>query len=168
MENINKILEKYFEGTSTLEEEKLLKIYFKSNKVSEEHLPYQPLFQVFGEEAAVSCPEKEFKPAFRLSISRFMYAASSVAAIILLAFWLFGSPAVENDYAIVNGTKINNPEIAQEMAMQKLNKVNDIISNNLQPLEKMNTYKNGLQPLEKISGLKQEIERIRLIINQGE
>jgi hypothetical protein len=168
MENIDKILQKYFDGSSTLEEEKLLKIYFKSDKVSADHLSYQPLFQAFGEEAAVSYPEKEFKPKFRLSISRFMYAASSVAAIILLAFWLFGSPAVENDYAIVNGTKINNPEIAQEMAMKKLNKVNDIISNNLQPLENISAYKDELQPLETISKVKQEMDRIRLKVNQEE
>jgi Na+/phosphate symporter len=168
MENINKILQKFFEGVSTLEEEKVLKNYFKSGKISEEHLPYQPLFQAFEEEAAVISPENEFNPTFRLSLSRFMYAASSVAAVVLLAFWLFGSPVVENDYAIVNGTKINNPEIAQEMAMQKLSRVNDIIGNNLQSLEKISSFKNELQPLERISKVKQEMDRIRLKINQEE
>ena len=39
--NIKKLLEKYFEGETSIAEEQQLKEYFNSGKVAEEFLPYQ-------------------------------------------------------------------------------------------------------------------------------
>ena len=118
MEIINKLLDKYFAGTSTLEEEKLLKAYFSSDDVASEHLMYQPLFTAFARDAEIKHPEKPANLQFRLTIRKMIYAGSSVAATVLIAFWLTGSPFMKNDYAIINGNKINDSELAQEMAMK--------------------------------------------------
>ena len=45
MKKIDNILEKYFEGETTLDEEKLLRSYFQSGKVTDEHLAYAPIFR---------------------------------------------------------------------------------------------------------------------------
>lgn len=168
MEIINKLLDKYFAGTSTLEEEKLLKAYFSSDDVASEHLMYQPLFTAFARDAEIKHPEKPANLQFRLTIRKMIYAGSSVAATVLIAFWLTGSPFMKNDYAIINGNKINDSELAQEMAMNKLNRINNILDNSLQPLESITGFKDKLEPLEKISVVEKELESIRLLLNSNE
>jgi len=53
---IDNILNKYFEGTSTLEEEKLLRQYFASGHVAEAHQAYKPMFQYFEHAQNVTNP----------------------------------------------------------------------------------------------------------------
>ena len=49
---MNDLLDKYWEGTLSLEEENKLRDYFKSEQVSAEHEPFRDLFDAFDEEAA--------------------------------------------------------------------------------------------------------------------
>ncbi|ARN77260.1 hypothetical protein BST97_04285 [Nonlabens spongiae] len=49
---MNDLLDKYWEGTLSLEEENKLRDYFKSDQVSAEHEPFRDLFDAFDEEAA--------------------------------------------------------------------------------------------------------------------
>ncbi len=49
---MNDLLDKYWEGTLSLEEEIKLRDYFKSDHVSPEHEPFRDLFDAFDEEAA--------------------------------------------------------------------------------------------------------------------
>ena len=53
-EGIDEILERYWNAESTLEEEDILKSYFKSNNVEGRHLPYREMFVMFDEKASIS------------------------------------------------------------------------------------------------------------------
>ena len=44
MDNWDRLLEKYFEGQTNLEEEERLKIYINGSETSENHKPYRMLF----------------------------------------------------------------------------------------------------------------------------
>lgn len=46
--NMNELLQKYWEGTSTLEEETTLVQYFNEGEVAEEHKAYAPVFNLIG------------------------------------------------------------------------------------------------------------------------
>jgi hypothetical protein len=54
--NITQLLEKYFEGESSIAEEKELKAYFNSHEVQEEHKEYKPLFGFFTEAQQIELP----------------------------------------------------------------------------------------------------------------
>ena len=54
--NINNLLEKYFEGETSIAEEKKLKAYFNSYEVKEEHIEYAPLFGFFAEARQIEFP----------------------------------------------------------------------------------------------------------------
>lgn len=60
--DIDNILDKYWEGTSSLEEENVLKEYFNSSEVQDAHLEFKPLFNFFKAEA-------ESIPAFEPDLS---------------------------------------------------------------------------------------------------
>lgn len=46
------LLDKYFEGETTLQEETVLREYFNRNQVEKAHLKFKPLFQYFEKEQA--------------------------------------------------------------------------------------------------------------------
>ncbi|MEA4937497.1 MAG: hypothetical protein VB102_12805 [Paludibacter sp.] len=165
MEKINEILDKYFKGISTIEEENILKKYFTSGHVKPEHLAYKPLFEVFELEAKISFPPKTKRQIKRFQLRTFLYTSSGVAAAILLIFWLFGSPAMQGDYAIVNGTRINDNEIAQQMAQSKINKVGEMLQGKLKPLESLETVKNRLEPAKKVFEIRNDIINIQQKLN---
>jgi hypothetical protein len=168
MENINQLLDKYFAGETTLEQENLLKKYFTSGEIHKDHLAYKPLFDVFEAEAKVTFPKTKKKQSQhkRFHLRTFLYTSSGVAAAILLAFWLFGSPAMLGDYAIVNGTRINDHEIAQQIAESKLNKVAEMLDGKLKPLESINKVKYSLEPAKKFTDVKNEINSIKQKLTQ--
>ncbi|MEH6765098.1 hypothetical protein [Aequorivita antarctica] len=82
--NVKKILDAYFEGTTSLEEEKRLQDYFNSEKVADDLVQYQPIFaglKVAKEERsskAFTLPESKPK-----TIKTWWYSA---AAILVVAF----------------------------------------------------------------------------------
>jgi hypothetical protein len=88
--NIQALLEKYWAGESTLEEERQLKGYFASGNVDERLRQYSPLFQAFREEKAVQLNKNKVVP-----IRPQMYWAAAAAVAILIAastWWLFSKP----------------------------------------------------------------------------
>ena len=51
---MNELLELYFNGQTSLQEEHRLKIYFKSSNIDPEHEMYRPLFDAFESESEIS------------------------------------------------------------------------------------------------------------------
>lgn len=55
--NINELLEKYYEGKTTLEEENHLREYFSNTNLPAEHQYLKQMFQYFNEVKTSSNPE---------------------------------------------------------------------------------------------------------------
>lgn len=92
LNKIQAILEKYWEGESSIEEERQLKAYFASGTVDEQLRKYAPMFQAFREEQAVQLTKAKIVP-----IRPQMYWAAAASVAILLAvgaWWLFSKPDV--------------------------------------------------------------------------
>ena len=164
MEYLNKILNNYFNGETSVDEENILKLYFRSDQIAPEHLAFKALFDAFEIEATETMAIKQPGKPRQFFLHRWIYAGSGVAAAVLLAFWLFGSPVFQGDYAIVNGTRINDHELAQQIAQSKINKVGQILGDKLQPLESIQTVKNSLEPAKKMGEIKTEINNIKQML----
>ncbi|MEL7122394.1 MAG: hypothetical protein AAFO07_23315 [Bacteroidota bacterium] len=94
---IKELLDKYFEGETTLEEEHKLKLYFLDDNVDESLLPYKPLFNMIEEESHVKL-NKTFDSKLEASIKQFrtrhrirrMYQViGSAAAMLAILLCLF-------------------------------------------------------------------------------
>lgn len=81
---IDQLLNAYWEGETDLDDEKLLKTYFLSDQVHEEHLAYKDLFVFFNHQADIRYPGKvvEMKPQIKQPRFKWMWVAAS---FILLA-----------------------------------------------------------------------------------
>jgi len=82
---IQTLVDKFFEGTTTLDEERLLIDYFRSHEVEPS---LQPLRQMFIDLGAVSAPVQfAVRPRLWLRLRPWM-AAASIAAAVILSFTL--------------------------------------------------------------------------------
>lgn len=147
MERINKLLDNYFKGETTLAEEAELKQYFATGTIAPEHTPYSALFQTFGQELQqqYSAPLTKVQPkpvGKRMWVRTLIY--SGIAASLVLAVWI-QRPRQEEDYAIIRGQRIDNPEYAQRYAEKKLNDVNEMLQHRLKPLRDAETLKENLR-----------------------
>lgn len=99
---IERLLDKYFEGATSREEEKQLRAFFRRPEVPAALQPYQPLFRHFDAEQQLELADDfderllarlDERPAARTR--RLLLVLARVAAVLLLAFglwWLSPSP----------------------------------------------------------------------------
>jgi len=148
MERIDKLLDKYFKGETTLAEEAELKQYFANGNIAPEHKPFCALFQAFGEELQQksTAPVTKVLPmqqtGRRMWVRTLVY--SGIAASLVLAVWI-QRPCQEEDYAIIRGRRIDNPEYAQRYAEKKMNDVNEMLQHRLKPLRDAEALKENLR-----------------------
>ncbi|MBK8428400.1 MAG: hypothetical protein IPL27_21650 [Lewinellaceae bacterium] len=118
LEHIEALLEKYWEGDTTLEEERLLKTYFASSEVADSLRQYAPLFQVFREEQSVQFSKK----ATATVIKPVQYnwkpwaVAASVALLMSAGWWWSVQPGPTNEYVAETNPKpcTNHPGKASD------------------------------------------------------
>lgn len=79
-DNMDRLVEKYLEGNTTLKEEALLRHYFSSDKVASHLELYKPLFQYFS---AQQTTQKAKLPRLKTNISKRLWYSSIAAAVVL-------------------------------------------------------------------------------------
>lgn len=118
MKDIETLLNKYFEGETTCEEERHLRRFFAEGLVPEHLEMYRPLFAFFeAEQAELAAPRKKTK-TFRQYLT---YSLGAVAATLLLLVGVSGvyrhlSPTPTN-FVIIDGKQYTDASIIREQAM---------------------------------------------------
>ncbi|WP_455587493.1 hypothetical protein [Bacteroides sp.] len=120
--NIEELLNKYFEGDTTCEEERELRRFFTKGIVPEHLKEYVPLFAFFEEE------NKQAKVSHTVSSSqkrtlrhRLMYSISGIAAGLLILLGIAGIHrhfnAMPDSYVIIDGKCYTDENLVREQAM---------------------------------------------------
>jgi hypothetical protein len=156
---MKELLEKYFNGKTSLEEEAALKDYFNSEDVDSELEVYKPLFVLFEQEKSI-CLGHEFDQRILESISaspkvRFLNyqyrQVLKVAAVLVLlvSAWLFYENPLKSSKREIDWSKYetNDPVLAWKQTRQafallssKLNKAADETTQNIVKAETINKY----------------------------
>ncbi|MEZ4808855.1 MAG: hypothetical protein R2819_00730 [Allomuricauda sp.] len=84
LDNIEKLLEKYFEGTTTVAEERTLGAYFSQENVATHLVQYKPLFNYFS-----IAKEERYTKQVPLKPRVNYYKWLSVAAVAVLTFGIY-------------------------------------------------------------------------------
>ncbi|RDY61256.1 hypothetical protein [Flagellimonas nanhaiensis] len=82
--NIEKLLEKYFEATTTVEEEKMLREYFSQEDVATHLEQYRPMFNYFS-----MAKEERYTKQVPLKPRKDFYKWVSIAAVAVLSFGIY-------------------------------------------------------------------------------
>lgn len=84
LDNIEKLLEKYFEATSTVAEERTLQDYFSQKNVATHLEQYRPMFNYFS-----NAKEERYTKQVPLKPRKNYYKWISVAAVAILIFGIY-------------------------------------------------------------------------------
>ncbi|MBD8389284.1 hypothetical protein [Dysgonomonas sp. BGC7] len=138
MKNIDKLLEKYFEGETSLQDEQELREYFSRPNIEEKYKSYAPMFSYFSENQK---PRSKSKSKRR----NILFICTNIAASIALligAYIVFVSPLDSNtsqsvvyidgkkstDLNIINNKALISIENISEMNEDVLNSQIDIVA----------------------------------------
>ena len=158
-DDVDVILEKYWNGETSVQEENVLKAYFKSGKVSNNHLAFADLFSFFDEQAQItfddsrSKDDKKDSPKTGQIISIFykkwVYAAAAASVLIIASVFViknFNTETTQPSYTSVH--EIEDPEEALRvtkealaMVSKKFRKSQELIKENMGALEKATIFK---------------------------
>lgn len=124
---IEALLERYWEGETTLQEERLLKQYFTQQPVDARFKAVAPLFQTLVAEQQTApsqtwAPPSQAPAPFKVSMGRMWYkmsAAAAIALVVAAGVWYWHSPTptadmasvqeVQKPAAALNNTTTNTP-----------------------------------------------------------
>ncbi|MEX0359845.1 MAG: hypothetical protein AB3N10_02550 [Allomuricauda sp.] len=84
LDNIEKLLEKYFEATTTVAEEQTLQAYFSQKEVASHLEQYKSMFSYFS-----MAKEERYTKQVPLKPRRNYYKWLSVAAVVVLTFGIY-------------------------------------------------------------------------------
>lgn len=93
-EEIQALLERYWEGETSLEEERQIKAYFTAGQVDVRLLPLAPMFQAIREEQGIQLTTKPKTAVMRPQMYQWQAfgIAASVALLLCAGWWLFRKP----------------------------------------------------------------------------
>lgn len=121
MKEIEELLNKYFEGETTCEEERELRRYFTESIVPEHLQSYRPMFTFMDAEHTLhhqsATREGKKKPVRRI----ISYSLRGVAAGLLLLLGIAGLyryfPSTPENYVIIDGKRYTDTELVREQAL---------------------------------------------------
>lgn len=148
--DIDHILDKYWEGESSVSEENTLRAYFASGRIDASHVPYAPLFGYFEEQAAIEYkPKAQIKTlGYRRWISIAALALFALASIVIVKTYLGGDVTDQAAMVEVASDEIQDPEEAKRITedalmliAEKFNLSQDIVVENMEHVEKAIIFK---------------------------
>jgi hypothetical protein len=115
-QRIGELLERYWEGETTLPEERELKAYFSAGEIYPSHREYEPYFTVLLKERQVKAPAR-----FHVGLTAKYWLSAASVAILIVAGWFLQKPATSAPVAdnSLNKTTVNTeiPVISSESAL---------------------------------------------------
>lgn len=167
MENIDNLLERYFNAELTSEEETMLKSYLKENNSNPEYDIYKTIFQGFEEEKRRQAPKTFISGKVtdkarknRHTIGMITGIAASIILLFVLSIFHFQENKNADYIVILNGKKITNQEKAKKYAQNMFGEAEKIIENSHQPLCDIVNIKDELDAKRIIEEAKQQIKSI--------
>jgi len=145
---IEELIERFFEGQTSNEEERKLYDFFSTENVPERLLPYRPVFAYFEtgikeEESNHQTPErKNIQPFRKKKVT--IWASIAASILILISFGIYHFTRekefnpYEGSYIIRNGVKITDPKIVNPKIEKTLYLVQLQEENNNQLLRQLN------------------------------
>lgn len=176
---IRKMLERFYRGETSLEEERMLLDYFTSTTVPEELIPDKELFQSFDDGAdsvevppdlnqkiLASIDQAERKETRTRRISLFSLSGLAAGLLVMIAVYLFyirtdRSPFIASNQMV---DTYEDPMMAYEEAKKALTYVSDKLNTGTSELEQVKQVsKVATDPLKSLSKINKGSKELSLL-----
>jgi hypothetical protein len=145
--NIQNLIDKYYSGKTSLDEEKYLRNALSSEETTQDNNYNKLIFNTFEEEKTETAPLalKTFSPVthtprkFTFYRKKWLYLTSGMAACLLIALGMFFYHQEEKNtaYVIIDGVRINDEQLAIEYVNKQFAEISRKIDESLEPLYKI-------------------------------
>ena len=141
LDRIEILIEKYFEGETSIAEEKELKAYFSSSDVAQHLEQYKPVFGYFSqakqEQFTASIPLKSRKKQKRLA---WLSVAASVVVMLGIGFFAYQNTSEPNQE---NLGVIDDPEIAFRETQKALALISKHVNAGIESVNYLGEYQQS-------------------------
>ena len=141
LDRIEILIEKYFEGETSIAEEKELKAYFSSSDVAQHLEQYKPVFGYFSqakqEQFTASIPLKSGKKQKRLA---WLSVAASVLVMLGIGFFAYQNTSDPNQE---NLGVIDDPEIAFRETQKALALISKHVNTGIKSVNYLGEYQQS-------------------------
>jgi len=157
MKNTKQLLEKYYEGKTSIDEENELKKLLSSKENSAEEICTKLMFNTFAEEKKTVAPSsvKLFSPTttkptkFSFYNKKWISIITGAVACIAIVFGLFfyKNAQANNAYVIINGVRINDEKLALQYikaSFEEEERIHEIAISQLQEMQKIENELNEI------------------------
>jgi hypothetical protein len=157
---IEVLLEKFYEGNSSLQEEKILRDFFQGQDVPAHLKSHQPLFAFYGAEKQLTITDPGFEQKLKAMISdehdetpvvqmhpnrRRLVFATSIAASFLLVIGLFFTLRHDVNNRSLQQTDRQDAALAYANASEALMMVSGNLNNGLKQMEKLQVVEKAFK-----------------------
>lgn len=140
LDNIRLLLDRYFEGETTLEEEKILAAFFASADVPADLQPYRALFGFFAEARELEPKTEVSLPVKRNRLRWIPVAASVVLLLGAGTFAYFHSEKMPSKQEL--GT-YDDPEVAYQETQKALKLLSQHVNSGVNGMAYIETYEQS-------------------------
>jgi len=151
------LLEKFFEGETSVHDEKILKEFFIQNDIPDNLKKHQALFRYYHNESlkTTDIPYKELKDIKHYSTQKhkksnfskyYLFTGVAASLVILISvFWLKNSFKPFSFISSQINKEIENPEEFYKQTFDAFLMVSEKINSGLKPARKIKTINEGLE-----------------------
>lgn len=140
LDNIEKLIEKYFNAETTLAEEKELKAYFSSENIAPPLEQYKPIFGY-----TAKAKQEQFTATIPLNTKKrhtflWIYVAASVVVLLGVGFFTFNhhNQSVSEDF----GT-YDDPEVAFRETQKALEMISQSVNEGIESMDYLSEYEQS-------------------------
>ncbi|MDP3452751.1 MAG: hypothetical protein Q8R90_07330 [Bacteroidales bacterium] len=185
IEKVRDLLERYFNAETTLNEEQIIRDYFKNDSIPDDLLIYKPLFNCFSEEIERldlsgekldhnsekldhTVEEVSRKREGSPFVRRVSFKWMSLAAAASLAIFTYLIMPQKGDSLrlVIDGVNVNNKTLALGKADDQMNQINSMLgryrksSEQLESMSKMGDALSSLNSISRVMTQKEESNRL--------
>lgn len=159
---IEKLLEQYFDGSTSLEDEKVLKDFFEGDNIPPHLISLKDSFNYFSGKSSEEFLTESFDKKILAEIDSFeidnkrqfrrrsIYFISGIAASILIIISIFIN---FNPFASKLTETFDNPEMAYEETKKALLLVSGAFNRGIKPIDNVSKFDDGMKELAKVESL---------------
>jgi len=168
---IEDLLAGYFEGETTLEEEKQLRDFFRGEFVPPYLADYTEMFLAFDDAAKEEMPDPEFEQTFLRAIgeasvrpmysrkNRLLFITSLAAGVLLLVGFFFAYKQV--NHTTIPKNTITNPNLAYAETQKALLLLAGNFSTGITQVQKFQAFDKGMRQVQNLQIFDKGIQQVQ-------
>lgn len=171
-QEIEKLIRRFEEGLTSIEEENFLKDFFTGDDVPYHLAHYKDLFHYYHDEGKIKTSAQFDQKLVKMiesqkkqsDMRKVIWSISALAASVIIIFGIFFSPTSKPEYT----DTFNNPQTAYAETKKILLAVSGNFNAGLSEMEKLDDFTSGISHLENLNELNNGIDKLRKlsIINE--